>query len=341
MKALIYKGNEKLEVVEVPKPTPKDGELLLKIKACGICGSDVHGWLGLTERRIPPVVMGHEFTAEIEGFGKGCTSGLALGELVAVQPCMSCGICEYCRKGNNNNCPSRRYLGGMDCNGAFQEYLCVPEKYAYKLPDSISPRIGTLIEVFSVSQSAVKKAGSLSGKNVVIIGGGTVGLMALIAAKLQKPNKILLTELSPMRLEIAKKLGADVAISPLNNDLITEVKSAFNGELADVSIESVGLDITAKQSLEILKPQGCSIWIGLSDKMVEMDMQRIVDKELKILGSYAFTHDEFGESIDLIQKHALDLDMFISNEVTLSEAEDMFKALAEDAEKYLKCIVIF
>ena len=341
VKALMYTGVKKLEIVDLPNPEPKEGELLLKVKSCGICGSDVHGWLGLTGRRIAPMVMGHEFSAEVVGFGKGCSNKFSLGDLVTIQPCISCGECDYCRKGSNNLCTGRKFLGAMDFNGALQEYLCVPEKIAFALPSSMSHQVGSLIEAFAVSYSAVKKAGDLSGKNVVIIGGGTIGLMALAAVKVQNPNKILLTDLSALRLKTAKKMGADEVLNPINKNFLEEVKKAFNGKLADVSIEAVGVGATVAQSLEALAPQGCSIWIGNSSKMVEVDMQSIVTQELKIYGSYIYSHEEFGESIKFIEEHKLDLEKFISNEITFSEAQGMFESLATDTEKFLKCVVTF
>jgi len=341
MKALVYQGPKKLEIVEVPKPTPKKGEILLKVKACGICGSDVHGYLGITGRRTPPMVMGHEFSAEVVGLGEGTSGRIAIGDRVAIQPCISCWECEKCREGYNNVCPTRDFLGAMDCNGAMQEYLCVPEKLAYKLPDGMSYSVGALIEAMAVSYSGVKKAGDLTGKNVVIIGGGTIGLLALKVVKTKNPKKVLLSDLSDFRLEMARKMGADVTINPRNEDFIQKVKSSFDGELADVSIEAVGIGPTVEQALSALKPQGTCVWIGNSAKTIEVDMQRVVTQEIKIFGSYIYTHKEFGETIDFINKNNLDLSAIISKEISLEEAPQMFEDLTVHTDKYLKCIIKF
>jgi len=341
MKALVYLGNKTLSVMDVPEPVAKKGELLLKIKACGICGSDVHGWLGLTGRRIPPMVMGHEFSAEVVGLGEGCSGRFNLGDIVTVQPCISCGVCVYCLSKNNNLCPSRKLFGTMDFNGAFQEYLAVPEVLAFHLPSNISYSVGALTEALAVSYSGIKKAGDLSNKNVVIIGAGTIGLLALAVVKTQNPNSVIVTDLSTSRLEMAKKLGADVVLNPSNINIAKEVSSVFGDKLADVTIEAVGVGATALQSIESLAPMGKSVWIGNSAKNVEIDMQSIVTRGLCVLGSYIYTHEEFGESVQLIQELNQNLDMFISSEVSLIESPGIFEELARDTEKYLKCVVKF
>lgn len=341
MKALMYQGPKQLEVVEIEKPEPKAGELLLKIKACGICGSDVHGYLGITGRRTAPMVMGHEFSAEVAGLGEGLTRNFKLGDRVSIQPCISCWECEKCKEGYNNVCEKRDFIGAMDVNGALQEYMCVPEKLAYKLPEDLSYNEGALIEALAVSYSGVKKAGDLKGKNVVIIGGGTIGQLALVAAKVQQPKKIVLSDLSEFRLATAKKLGADVTINPKDKDFAAEIRKAFDGEQADVAVECVGIGPTVAQALDSLKPQGVCVWIGNSAKDIQVNMQQVVTRELRIRGSYIYTHEEFGETIEFIHKNKLDLGTLVSKEISLEEAPQMFEDLTTQTEKYLKCIVTF
>jgi len=325
MKALVYKGPRKLEIEDVPKPTPKKGEILLKVKACGICGSDVHGYLGTSGRRTPPMVMGHEFSAEVVGLGEGTSGRISVGDRVAIQPCISCWECEKCKEGYNNVCPTRNFLGVFDCNGAMQEYICVPEKLAYKLPDSMSYSIGALIEAVAVAYSGVKKAGDLTGKNVVIVGGGPIGLLVLKVVKTKNPKKVIVSDLSDSRLDIAKKMGADVTINPGKEDFIEKVRSSFDGNLADVSFEAVGIGATVSQALAALKPQGISVWIGNNVKNIEIDMQRVVTQEIKIFGSYIYTHEEFGETIDFINEHNMELSDIISKEISLEKRRKCLK----------------
>ncbi len=339
MKALMYQGPKKLEVVDIPQPIPQKGELLLKIKACGICGSDVHGYLGITGRRLAPMVMGHEFSAEIADLGEETKLGFKIGDRVAIQPCVSCWQCDKCKEGYNNVCEHRNFMGVLDYNGAMTEYICVPEKQAYKLPDDISYNVGALIEALAVAYSAVKKAGNLEGKNVVIIGGGAIGQLVLMCVKAQKPKKVILSDLSEFRLSAAKKLGADATINPSVGDFTEELLNAFEGNKADVALEAVGIGPTVSQALGSIKSQGTCVWIGNSAKTIEVNMQQIVTGELKIYGSYLYTHEEFGEAIDFIHNNKLDLSALISKEITLEEAPKMFEDLTTQTEKYLKCII--
>ncbi len=339
MKALMYQGSKRLEVIDVPRPIPKKGELLLKIKACGICGSDVHGYLGITGRRLEPMIMGHEFAAEVAELGEDTSLGFKVGDRVAIQPCVSCWQCDKCKEGYNNVCEHRNFMGALDYNGAMTEYMCVPERQAYKLPNDISYSEGALIEALAVAYSAVKKAGNLEGKNVVIIGGGAIGQLVLMCAKVQKPKKIILSDLSDFRLSTARKLGADATINPSIGDFTQEVRKAFNGEKADVAFEAVGAGPTVSQALTSLKSQGICVWIGNSAKTIEVNMQQIVTGELKIFGSYLYTHVEFGETIDFIHNNKLDLSSIISKELSLDEAPKMFEELTTQTEQYLKCII--
>lgn len=341
MKALIYQGPKKLEIVEMPQPVPQKGELLLKIKACGICGSDVHGYLGITGRRLEPMIMGHEFSAEVVGLGEDTILGFNVGDRVAIQPCVSCWQCDKCKEGYNNVCENRNFMGAMDYNGAMAEYMCVPEKLAFKLPEGMSYSVGALIEALAVAYSGVKKAGNLEGKNVVIIGGGTIGQLVLMCAKVQNPKKIILSDLSEFRLTTAKELGADVTINPSGKNFTEEIYKAFDGEKADVAIEAVGIGPTVGQALDSLKSQGICVLIGNSAKNIQVNMQQIVTGEIKIFGSYLYTHEDFGETIAFIHKNKLDLSTLISKEISLEEAPQMFEDLTTQTEKYLKCIIKF
>ena len=341
MRALMYQGPKQLEVVDVPKPTPKAGEVLLKIRSCGICGSDVHGYLGMTGRRIPPMVMGHEFSAEVEALGENTSGTYKLGDRVTVQPIDFCGHCEKCKEGYTNVCENRELFGVMDVNGAFEEYLVVPEKLLYKLPDNLSYADGAMIEPLAVAYCGVKKAGDIVGKNVLVVGGGTIGQLVLMVVKAMGPKKVILSDLSDARLETAKKLGADAVINPGGKDFVQEVKNIMGEEQIDIAIEAVGVGATVAQAMSVLKSQGTCVWVGNSAKTIEIDMQAVVTKELKIIGTYTYTHDEFKEAMDFIAAQNLDFSPLISKEISLEEAPKYFEALVTETDKYLKILVAF
>lgn len=341
MKALVYEGPKKLSVKNYPIPEPKAGEVLVKIKACGICGSDVHGYLGVTGRRIAPMVMGHEFSGEIAGLGEGLKLGFRVGDRVVPQPVDFCGECDLCRNGGYSNlCPNRRFFGVMDVDGAFEEYLCVPEKLLYRLPDHISFEDGALIEALAVAYCGVKKAGDIAGKNVLVIGGGTIGQLVLSVVKTMNPKKVVLSDLSDFRLGVAKKLGADDVIKPGGGDFAAEVGAKFGG-MADVSIEAVGVGATLGQAIAALKPNGTCVLVGNSAKIVDLDMQAVVTRALKIYGTYIYTHREFGETIGFMARNNMNLGALITGEISIEEAPEMFDQLAKTAEGHLKVIVKF
>ncbi|MCL2852839.1 MAG: galactitol-1-phosphate 5-dehydrogenase [Defluviitaleaceae bacterium] len=336
MKALMYTAPKTLELVEVPKPSAGVGEVLLKVMACAICGSDAHGWIGTNGRRIPPLVMGHEFSAQVEALGDGCTS-LKIGDFVAVQPLTPCHECPYCKKGMDNICPNRKVLGVFNNNGAMQEYVVMPEKHCFLLPEGTDFRVGALAEPFAVSYSAVKKAGDLYGKTVLIVGGGTIGLLALLAVKLQNPKMIVLSDISPSRLAVAEKLGAKFTINPAKEDFDKRIEEVFGGNKADVTIEAVGATPTVNQAITATAPGGTCVWIGSDHKTVDVPMQYIVTQEITIKGTYMFTHEEFGEALKNFVH--LDMSVFTGNVVPLAKAAPMFEEMSSNPDKYLKCII--
>lgn len=340
MKALVYLGPNKLEIQDVAVPKVKEKEVMLRVKACGICGSDVHGYLGLTGRRTAPMIMGHEFSGEIIELGENTSGKFKIGDRVTVQPANFCGECENCKQGYTNVCEYKDFYGAMDANGALSEYFVVPEKLLYHLPENVSYEQGALIEAFAVSYSGVKKAGDVEGKNVFIAGGGTIGQLALIALKNLNPKKIVLSDLSPLRLEFAKKLGADIAFAPNKDESFAEqIKRHFGGEKADIAIEAVGIQPTVSQTLDSLKTRGRCVWIGNSAKEVKVDMQNIVTNQLAIFGTYIYTHEEFGEAIKFIGDNNVDLSDVITKVITLEEAPAMFEELGRSAENHLKVVV--
>lgn len=342
MRALVYYGPQELRIAELPKPMPSKGEALIKIKECGICGSDVHGYLGITGRRIAPMVMGHEFSGEIVQLGEGTVCDYKIGDRVTVQPVDFCGKCENCINGYTNVCLNKRFFGVMDVNGAFEEYLAVPVKLLYKLPDNITYEEGALIEPLAVAYCAVKKAGDITGKNIVIAGGGTIGQMILSIAKAKNANNIIVSDLSEFRLDTAKKLGATNVINPKNKNIEefkAEVYNALGGRYADIAFEAVGIGATVTQALSSLKTQGTCVWVGNSAKTIEINMQDVVTRELRILGTYIYTHSEFGETIKFLSENKLDLSSLITKEVDLEQAPAMFDELAKTADKHLKVLV--
>ena len=338
MKALRYLGPEKLKVEDVPTPVPQRGEVLIRVRACGICGSDVHGYYGLTGRRIAPMTMGHELSGEVCELGDNA-SRFAIEDRVIAQPINFCGECVHCKRGLTMLCLNKKFFGVLSENGAMAEYVAVPEKLLYRLPDQSSFYEGALVEPYAVAYGAVKRAGDIAGKTVLVIGAGTIGLCVLQLIKQKKPGLVIVSDLSAARLKTAMKLGADKGINSQEEDFLEVVLSATNGDMIDLSIECVGVQSSANQSIRCLKPAGTSVWVGMSQKEMTINMQDIVCSARSILGSFNYTHEEFGQAAEIVASGRLNTSEMITKVVSLDEAVNVFPQIHDNPDDYKKVIV--
>ncbi|MGC8971181.1 MAG: zinc-dependent alcohol dehydrogenase [bacterium] len=335
MKALVYYGPQDIRISEIEEPEINKDEILVKVKACGICGSDVHGYLGITGRRIPPMVMGHEFTGVVSSVAEG-VEDISIGDRVVVYPARFCGKCEFCKIGLTNLCVSRTIFGVMNVNGAMAEYVGVPKENILKLPENIDFIRGTFLEPLSVAYRAVKTAGDILNRNILIVGAGTIGLLILQIVKLGGARTVVITDINEKRLGIARKLGADLVLNPNKEDIKESVSKSLPSGI-DLAFEAVGLETTVNQALRIIKNRGTCVFVGNSMKNITIDMQNIVTRELRILGTYTYTLWEFKESISLLEK--IDIDKMLSKVVPLDEGPKVFKELAQKDSTLLKVVL--
>lgn len=338
MKALRYLGPRKLEIRELPTPEPARGEVLIKVLACGICGSDVHGYLGLTGRRLEPMTMGHEFCGEIVKTGVAANQ-FKTGDQVIVQPIHFCGECVNCKRGLTMLCLNKRFFGVLSVDGAMAEYVSVPEKLLYPLPDHCAPYTGALVEPYAVAYGGVLKAGDIEGKTVLVIGAGTIGVCVLQLLKLRKPGKLIVSDLSDSRLNTSLELGADAVINPAKQDFMETLQELTTGSMIDISIECVGVQPTANQSIQCLKAGGASVWLGMSQKEMTINMQDIVCSARRVLGSFNYTHEEFGQVAKIVTSGQLATDKLVSRIVSLEEAAGIFPEIHEHPDDYLKVMI--
>lgn len=338
MKAIVYEGPEKLVYREVPNVTPGKGEVKIKVKACGICGSDVHGYLGVTGRRIAPMVMGHEFAGEITELGEG-VENCKIGSRVSVYPVNFCGNCEMCKKGDVHLCYNKKAYGVLDTNGAFAEYICVPAKCCFPVEDKVNDDLASLMEPLAVAYRGVEHAGDLTGKNVLIVGAGTIGLLALACVKRKKTEKVIVSDLSDHRLEIAAQMGADIVINPAKEDFKEKIMETTKGSGVEIAIEAVGIAPTVQQAMSALAFGGTAVWIGNNKPMIEINMQEIVTKELSVRGSFLYGYQEFKQVMELMNQGEFNIEPLISKEVSLEEAPGYFEKLAHNPGNLIKVVV--
>lgn len=338
MKAVVYEGPNLLEYKDWAEAAPKPGEVKLRVRACGICGSDVHGYLGLTGRRREPMVMGHEFAGEVVELGEGVTDQ-AIGDRAAVYPVDFCGQCEMCKRGDFHLCLHKRAFGVLDVDGAFAQYICVPAKCCFPLDNNVSYAVGSLMEPLAVAWRGVEHGGDLSGKTVLIVGAGTIGLLALGCVKMKHGATILVSDLSDYRLSVAREMGADILINPGKEDVRKAVADYTRGKGVDVAIEAVGAAPSVQQAMSSLCFGGTAVWIGNNKPVIEINMQEIVTRELKVHGSFLYGYEEFKTVAGLVNQGRLDLAPLISKTISLKEAPEYFYTLAHDPGNLIKVVV--
>jgi L-iditol 2-dehydrogenase len=337
MKALVYEGPWQMPVRDVPDLQPAPGEVVVAVKAVGVCGSDVHGYTGSTGRRIAPMIMGHEFTGVVAAVGAGVT-GRQTGDRVVVQPLITCGQCANCRAGMSNVCTNRRGLGMMDVDGAYAEAVRVFPGQLYDLPTEVSWEHGSLVEPLSVALHAVNLTPIGLMDPVVILGAGTLGLFALLGCRLKGAGTIIVSDLSAHRRAKAQQMGADILVNPAEEDLADVVKRVAGAAGAPIVIEAVGINATARQSIELVKPGGNVTWIGNSQPIVEVPMQKVVTQEVTLRGSYGFA-TEFGKSIEAIRSGRVNVGQIIEQMAPLDDGPAIVDDLAKGKSGAIKVIL--
>ena len=285
------------------------------------------------------MVMGHEFSGEVAEVGAGVT-GIRVGDRVAPYPVIFCGDCGPCRQGNVHVCLNKKALGVLECNGAMAEYVSVPANLLFRLSDSISYEVGALMEPLAVAFRGVNHAGDLAGRDVFIVGAGTIGLLATAVVKMRNPARVFVSDVSETRLGVAKAMGADYAINPSRDNAKDFIFRETDGIGVDVAFEAVGATPTVQQAMAGLRVGGTAVWIGNSAKMVDVDMQEIVTRELRVLGTFLYTFQEFSDVVDLLNSGRLNVEPMISLRAPMMEqGVELFARLAKNPGPLIKVIL--
>jgi L-iditol 2-dehydrogenase len=302
MKALVLKEYNNFVYEDMPRPQIGPDDVLIEVKACGICGSDVHGMDGSTGRRLPPIVMGHEASGIIAERGTNVKQWKT-GDRVTFDSTVSCGSCHFCRKGQINLCDNRKVLGvsceEYHCNGAFAEYVAVPARIVYRLPDAISFEQATFTEPLSVAVHAVNRTPISQDDTAAVIGTGMVGLLVVQALRAKGLARIIAVDIDKSRVELAQELGADVGLKADQCNVGEEVLKLTGGLGADISLEVVGLQDTVKTAEAVLRKGGALTLIGNFCPTVEWPLQSVVTREISVFGSY-ISRGEYPACLDMI-----------------------------------------
>ena len=298
MKAVVWLGPRQMEVQEVSGPIPSAGEVVIKVEAVGICGSELSGYLGQNSLRVPPLIMGHEFSGRVEALGEGVT-GLNRGDLVTVNPLITCGKCAFCQRGLENLCAQRKLIGAHR-SGAFAEFVTVPVANCIRLPSTFSVVSGSLAEPLACGVRSALVGGVGQGSRVLIIGAGTIGLMSIAAVRKAGGSVALISDVHPGRLATATAWGAEVTCDARAADTASVAHQLTEGLGVDVAIDAVGSDVTRQTAVKAVRAGGSVVLVGLHNAESPFEANYMVRSEIHVTGSFAYTHANFAQAVEML-----------------------------------------
>ncbi len=330
MKALVLEDYKKLTLVDdYAEPSVAPNEILIEVRSCGICGSDVHGYDGSSGRRIPPVIMGHEASGVVAKTGEAVTR-FREGDCVTFDSMISCGACYFCRHGRPNLCDDRRVLG-VSCDeyrrhGAFAEFVNVPEPIVYAVPEGLSFDHAAMVEPVSVAVHAVDITPVQLGDTALVVGAGMIGLLTLQALRAAGCGRIVVADLADDRLQLATALGADEVVNSGSTNVVERVREITAGRGADVTLEAVGATPTVAMCIDAVRKGGAVTLIGNVTPTVELGLQSVVTREVSVFGSCASAND-YPACLELMARGAIQVAPMISATGPLEAGQDYFDRL--------------
>jgi len=338
MKAAVLYAPYKIVVEEVEMPRIGAREVLVKIKAAGICGTDVETYRGKYKVKYP-IIMRHETSGEVAEVGRD-VNRVQVGDRVVVNPVSNCGRCYLCLKGKKNLCLYGGLLGRDIGNGAYAEYMTVPENMVFKFPDSISHEEANIIELLATVFHGQKRVKIMPSDSVVILGQGKAGLLHTRLAKLSGANPIIVTSRNNWKLELARKYGADITINPREEDLVSGILKHTDSRGADVVIEAAGVPDTMKQSIDAVRSGGTILQFGTVTELVDnFNPSLLYFKEIVIVWSRANMEEEFEPSIKLVASGAINLKLLITHEFPLEKIKEEFELSDKSPSTALRTII--
>jgi 2-desacetyl-2-hydroxyethyl bacteriochlorophyllide A dehydrogenase len=342
MKALVLTDYNEFVYKDVSDPDITDDEVLVQVKACGICGSDIHGMDGSTGRRIPPLIMGHEASGIITGTGKNVRKWNS-GDRVTFDSTIYPLNDWYTINGSYNLSDNREVIGVSPGtyrrNGAFAEFIAIPQHVLYRIPDNVSFEQAAMAEPVAVALHAINLSLLKLGDSCVVAGTGTIGSFILQLLKLSGVYQIIAVDNNRANLQRAKKLGADQIFDPSEINIQAKVRSGTNNRGADIAFEVVGISATVKLCIDLVRKGGRIVLVGNLSEQIDFPLQKVVTQELKITGSCAI-RGEYATVLDLIEKKKINVDQQISAIAPLSEGAGWFSRLRENSEGLNKVILV-
>lgn len=337
MRAAYITGVKQTEIREIDKPVPKKGEVLIKIESVGICGSDLHLFLGVHAFRKPPVILGHEMSGTVCELGEGVTKFL-IGDRVTVNPSVSCGKCLTCKRGLENICEQRKAPGTDDWIGCFVEYFPAPEETVYKIHDDVEFSRAALTEPLSVATHILGRASVQDIKTMAIIGCRTIGLMTLYLAKKRGVGKIVCSDPAAYNRDQALRFGADLAVNPFTEDPVKAAMQITDGEGVDLCIVAAGASMILDQASQMTRKGGEIGLVAMITKPINFYCYSIVFREQRIFGSQIYQTGDFEDALEVVQTDER-LSSFVTQRMSMDDVQKAMEMLAEKKENIIKIIL--
>jgi L-iditol 2-dehydrogenase len=337
MRALDYPAWGKLEFRDVPRPSLAEGEVLLRVHSCGVCGSELETFKNSSFRRTPPLIMGHEFCGVVEQVN-GENRRKLEGRRVLCHAMVHCGQCSACLRGDTNLCTHRQVFG-MHRPGAFAEYVAVPERILLPWPAGLPDDAAVFTEPLSNGINAMRQGGTARKSRVVVIGAGPIGLMCLFAARRLHQSRVIVSDLVPARLDAARKLGAELTVHPPHQDLDREIQRHWGGERAEFIIDAVGSAETKQLAIDLVEPGGAVVWVGLHEDTIQLSSYPITLGQKCVTGSYSGSLHDLRLAADILAEGSLDTSW--ASHYPIEQGESGFRELLRSDSTKIKVILQF
>jgi len=339
MKALLLSQYRHLELTDLAVPEPGRDEVLIRVAACGICGSDVHGYDGSSGRRIPPIVMGHEAAGTVAAAGKDVTA-LSERDRVTFDSTIYCGECDPCLRGNINLCDHRQVLG-VSCGdyrraGAFAEFVVVPARIIHRLPENLSFAEAALLEAVAVAIHAASLVPVPSGSTALVVGAGTIGLLLQQALRVAGCARVFVADVEATRLKLSRELGATATLT--GPDVAQQISQLTNGSGVDIAVEAVGKTETVNAAIESVGKGGSVILVGNISPQVTLPLQRVVTRQIRLQGSCA-SAGEYPRAIELVSSGMIRVKPLITAVAPLSDGPQWFERLYAREPNLMKVVL--
>ncbi len=337
MKQAIMTAPGKIEFNTIDKPVPGANEVLMQTRRIGVCGSDIHVYHGKHPYTSFPVVQGHEVGGVVAAVGGSVTS-VKVGDKITFMPQVTCGECYPCRHGMYHICESLKVMG-FQTGGAAQEYFVLPEWNVMKLPESMSLDHAAMIEPIAVVVHALARGGGAQGKRVLVLGAGPIGNLCAQVASAMGAKAVMITDVSPYKLEKARACGIEFAVNTAQEDLAKAVAAHFGSEKADLILECVGVEATITEAVQAARKGTTIVVVGVFGEKPRVDLGLVQDRELSLVGTLMYQKEDYERAIELVAGEKMHLDAMITHRYPFEDYLKAYHAIEESGGNYLKVMI--